>query len=395
MRPVAPAPERQPFGFLVAYALAAAGGAIAYVPFLTLMLPLQVERLAGTGKIDVLAYATFGGAVAASLANIGFGWASDRSRVRRPWILAGLVLSCALLIALREVRQVWQLLAMLALWQVALNMMLSPLAAWAGDCFPDEQKGTLGGMLSFAPALGAIAGVLVTLEGVAPPSRNMLVAGLVAAMILPALLLGKDRVRPALVAQVDPRPEIAVKRHAVWRMWLARLLLQIAEAALFAYAVFWLFGLDESVREQEVARMFGLAMAIAVPLALMAGRWSDRHDRPIVPLLVATILASVGLLAMALVESLAAAKASYLVFGIAGAVFLSLHSAQTLRVLPRPHTRGRDLGIFNLTNTVPSLLMPWIAIGIIPLAGFSGLFAILAGLAILATLLLASLLRRI
>ena len=154
---------------------------------------------------------------------------------------------------------------------------------------------------------------------------------------------------------------------------------------------------DDAFRE-SLANTFTFAfaqMAIGVPLALMAGRWSDRHDRPIVPLLVATILASVGLLAMALVESLAAAKASYLVFGIAGAVFLSLHSAQTLRVLPRPHTRGRDLGIFNLTNTVPSLLMPWIAIGIIPLAGFSGLFAILAGLAILATLLLASLLRRI
>ena len=55
--------------------------------------------------------------------------------------------------------------------------------------------------------------------------------------------------------------------------------------------------------------------------------------------------------------------------------------------------RGRDLGFFNLTNTVPSLIMPWLTLAMVPVFGFSGLFWVLAGLAALATLLLATRLR--
>jgi len=93
---------------------------------------------------------------------------------------------------------------------------------------------------------------------------------------------------------------------------------------------------------------------------------------------------------MALATGLDAAKASYLVFGIATTVFLSLHSSQTLRILPRSDRRGRDLGIFNLTNTVPSLIMPWLTISLVPGFGFDALFLLLAGLSAVAVLLLAT-----
>jgi hypothetical protein len=50
-------------------------------------------------------------------------------------------------------------------------------------------------------------------------------------------------------------------------------------------------------------------------------------------------------------------------------------------VLPSPRNRGRDLGIFNLTNTVPSLIMPWLTMAIVPQRGFATLFVVLAILA--------------
>ena len=65
--------ERQPLWFLAALALAAAGGAVAYVPFLTVLLPLKVNELAASENIEALSYITFAGAIFASLANIGFG----------------------------------------------------------------------------------------------------------------------------------------------------------------------------------------------------------------------------------------------------------------------------------------------------------------------------------
>ena len=158
-----PADPRQTTRFLLLYALAVAGGAIAYVPFLTILLPIQVTGMAGDRDVTWLAYATFAGALAASAANIFFGWLSDRSAVRRPWIIGGLLWSCALLVGFAYITDVVWLIAWLVLWQMGLNMMLSALGAWAGDTIPDRQKGLLGGLLAFAPAAGALSASLITL----------------------------------------------------------------------------------------------------------------------------------------------------------------------------------------------------------------------------------------
>lgn len=388
------APRGQSARFLLLYALAAAGGAIAYVPFLTLLLPARMAELAGADDVRWLGYLTFFGALAASAGGLLFGWLSDRTQSRRPWVLAGLVLTIALLLAMPYARDVATLLALLLAWQLALNMILGPLSAWAGDAVPDAQKGLLGGLLAFSPALGAWSGALVTLPGlVSMEQRIMAIALLVAAAILPALLFGRPRAFPELMA-VEPRSDVPDRapddaRPAV-RMWLARLLIQIAEAALFAYLYFWFRSIDPAMGDHEKARIFSLALTIAVPVALLAGRWADRRNRPFVPLAAAAVLTCAGLIGMALAADPTSAKAAYLVFGIATTAFLSLHSGQTLRVLPRADHRGRDLGIFNLTNTIPSLIMPWLTISLVPGFGFDALFLLLAALAAAAVLLLAT-----
>ncbi|NQY99027.1 MAG: MFS transporter, partial [Henriciella sp.] len=159
--------ERQDTTFLYLYALAWAGGAIAYVPFLTVLLPVQVSAIAGEAAVDWLAYIAFVGAIFASLAHIAFGWLSDFARNRRVFVAIGLVLSCALLITAGTASSLRELLIVIALWQMGLNMMLAPLAAWAGDCVPNHQKGQLGGLLSVAPAVAAVSGTIVTLPGLA------------------------------------------------------------------------------------------------------------------------------------------------------------------------------------------------------------------------------------
>lgn len=386
-------PARQPTYFLLIYALAAAGGAVAYTPFLAVLLPVRIAQLVGTNQVEALSYIVFLGAIAASISNVAFGWASDRTKTRRVWIFVGLVLSSALLVAVGQTDSLVMLAGLIVAWQVALNMMLAPLAAWAGDCFPDDQKGTLGGLLSLAPAFGALAGVFVTMPGLAAPDERLwLVAGLVVLLVSPALVLGKGRARGDLMqhsigeaANSTPKRLITA---AVPRMWMARLLIQISEAALFAFLLFWLRSLYAGLGDDSVAQVFGAVLCIGVPVALLSGRWSDRFNRPILPLAVACGVTTLGLLMMALAGSLAWAIGAYVVFGVAATVFLSLHTAQTLRVLPRPATRGRDLGLFNLTNTVPSLIMPWLALSTIPGFGFDGLFVVLAILSGAATILL-------
>ena len=388
---------RQSLRFLWLYALAIAGGSVSYAPFLTLLLPLRAQAMAGEEAVSLLAYAAFAGAIAASLANIGFGWLSDVTGRRKIWVWSGMVLSGALLMAMPRADTPGQLLALIVAWQIAVNMMLGPLFAWAGDVVPDRQKGLLGGLMSFAPALGALSGAFVTIPGLADAdARLALVALLVAAMVSPVLLLGRPRPMPQLRADA-PDPATALptapaphSRNTLIRMWCARLLVQIAEAALFAYLLVWISGLAPGFGDDDVARMLAIVLGLSVPLAMVTGRWSDRHHRPIMPLALAAALIGGGLVVMAMAPSLGWAIAGYVLFGLASGVFLALHSSQTLRVLRHPSRRGRDLGIFNLTNTVPSLIMPWLTLALVPLFGFSGLFWVLAGLAGCAALLLAT-----
>lgn len=391
-------PARQPGWFLALFALAAAGGAVGYVPLLTVLLPQRIAELQGGEDVAALAQVTFLGAVMASLANIGVGMLSDRTAVRRPWIIAGLIASNLLLIAIGEARSIAAIVVLIMAWQVALNLMLAPLTAWGGDCFPDSQKGVLGGALALAPALGALAGSLVTYVGLIPiDMRLVVVAGLVTTLVLPAVLFGAGKVRPALMqpAATEARGPLRLRDRVVLRMWSARLLVQVAEGGMFAFLLYWLRSLAPDFPENGAANIFSAVLVCSVPLSLLLGRWSDRHGRPIHPLVATALMCAVGMLVMAAAGSLEVAIAGYVMFGLAAAIFLALHGSQTLRVLPAPQHRGRDLGLFNLTNTVPGIVMPWLTVMLVPSFGYAALFAVFAVLSLLSATLLSTFARRV
>jgi len=394
------APGLVPRVFLLLYALAWSGGSVAYIPFLTILLPVRVETLAGSaGSVNWLAYLAFGGAIAASSGAILFGYLSDVTRRRKRWIMLGLVLSSLLLVGFSQAGTFAALLAMLLLWQLALNLMLAPLAAWAGDWVPDAQKGLLGGLLAFAPALGALAGAVVTWPGLASAdSRLMAVATMVCVCVLPVLILVRmpESTRTAAPGLGPDGTHLHLfTDQLVRRMWLARLAVQVAEAALFAYLYLWFRTIDPAMTDSMAARVFTAVLVCSAPLALVVGAWSDRRGRPLLPLVACALVSALGLLGMALSNSLATAVSAYALFGLASSVFLALHTSQTLRVLPREDRRGRDLGLFNLTNTVPSLVMPWLVLSLVPAFGFGAMFLLLAALALAAALMLTRLPRQI
>lgn len=380
-------PDRRSSRFLWLFAFAWAGGAVAYVPFLTILLPLRVVAIAGDDTVRLLAFITFFGAIAASVGNILFGWLSDRSGTRRGWVAAGLLLSMTLLVSVPLGTDPLSIVLLVVCWQLALNMMLGPLSAWAADRVPTSMTGYLGGLMALSPALGALSGFIVTAPGLANADQRLwIVAAMVVLCVSPALLFGGGSGPAEDGAQADtgPRPS----RRLAMTMWSARLLVQIAEAALFAYLLLYFRSLDSGVNENRIAGLFGAVLAAAVPVAVIAGRWADRSARPTLPLALCALGSGLGLIAMALAPTVNEATAAYVCFGLTTTVFLSLHSGQTLRVLPNAAHRGRDLGLFNLTNTMPSMIMPWLAIAVVPTRGFSALFGVLALLALVASALL-------
>jgi predicted MFS family arabinose efflux permease len=301
------------------------------------------------------------------------------------------VLSSALLLAVPLARSAVPLILLLICWQLTLNMMLGPLSAWAADHVPGDMTGRLGGLMALAPMMGALSGVIVTIPRLAAPfTRLGLVAAMVAACVLPALLLVRGA--PA-VKSVDGEAGPKRPRKIAATMWVARLLVQIAESALFYYLFLYFRSFDASLDESRMAWLFGGVVAAAVPIAIWLGRKADRSRRPARPLAFCALLSGIGLIALSSASTLLGATIAYTLFGVATTVFLSLHTGQTMRVLPNPRHRGRDLGLFNLTNTIPSLIMPWLTMFVVPRNGFATLFGLLSLLALASATLLFTLKR--
>ena len=380
----APAPVRSA-GFLLIVALAYAGGTVGYLPLLSLLLPIKVEVLAGDARIGVLAAATICGAVAASLSNILFGWLSDRSRMagrgRRGWLAAGIVATALSYGVIAAARDAAQLVVAVVLFQGALNMLLAPLVAIMADEIPDTQKGVVGGLLAFAnPLASAVAAGVIGVAAIGENTRLACVAAATVACVLPLVFVRAD----PLLAAGRPRAEAQLLRRDLAAAWAARLLVQVAGNMLSLYLLYYFesvsTGAAPAVLASDVSRILTIAFIVPLPVALLLGRVSDRMERRKPILLGAAGVAALGLLAMAAARSQAAGAIGFGTYAVGSQVFLVLHAAFAMQLLPDPAHRGRDLGILNLANTLPALLGLALAWALATPRDFAPLMLMLAGL---------------
>lgn len=385
-------PRRSP-AYLILYALAWGGGVVAYTPFLTLLVPLRIAALGPSDKVGVLSLAVLIGAVTASIANIAAGALSDRfSRGpagRRPWIVAGLLATAASYGLFGVVDSLVGVLAAVALFQAGLNLMLAPLAALAADEVPDDQKGLLGGLMGAAYPLGALSSVVV-MSAPSAAAQLAVAVVLVIALIGPFLLIFRGR--PRIRSQAAPTPAVRLRRmRDLAALWSARLLVQIAGGILFAYLLYYFETVEVSGRTLtanamavRVSWLCGVVAAVTVPLAIVLGRMSDRVRARKPFLQGAAIVSAAGLALMALFPDWKVAAVGYGLFAASSAIFLALQSTYAMQLLPSPDHRGRDLGVLNLTNTLPSMIGPGVAYVALGVGGFRPMLLLLAGLAVLA-----------
>jgi MFS family permease len=366
--------------FLLAYGLANAGGVVAYSPYLSLLLPVRLAELTGEARVEWLAAATLLGALAASVGGVLFGWASDVRGTRRAWTAAGLLATVASYVPLALARTPGGLIVAVILFQLAVNLLLAPLAAWAADTVPDGRKGVLGGLLGAGPAAGALAGVLATWPGLPGADARLASIGvMVAALVVPLLALPP----PSRVTGTPVAAPVMARRDLAL-LWLARLLVQVAAVVLFAFLFFFFQALPDAPAQDWVARLVAVALVLGFPLALVLGRLSDRLG-PRRPFLAGAAAAmALGLAVMATAGSPRVAGTGYVLFGCGLSVFLPMQATFAMQLLPRPDRHGRDLGILNLANTVPAVVATLLTVGLVPLYGYPALLWTLATAAALA-----------
>ena len=359
--------------FIASLTLAYVGAFIAFVPLLSLLVPLQAQALSPADKIGLLSVVTLWGALVASGANMLVGWASDRTRHRlgrrRPWILAGLVgvLLAYALIAMAASPLL--LLAGVMLFQLTFNMMFAPLTAILADRVPDRQKGRVAAFLGLGAPMGAASGVLITAPLFAGTIERMTVLGLlVVACVAPFLLTCRET--PAAAAVREPRPWSLPRLSADFSFaWLSRFCLQIAASIVNAYMLFYLADharyadqFPGSTVESGLARLIVLSTALVVISGFLGGLASDRLNQRKGFILLAAGLMAAGLAMFAVWPAWPGPLAGYSLYGIGFGLYTTIDAALVAQVLPSRRDTARDLGIMNLTNTLPAVLAPMLAL---------------------------------
>lgn len=385
-------PARRSLRFILLVALANAGGVIGFLPLLTLLLPVKVAEIAGDAFIAVFTATVIAGAVAASASNILFGWLSDRSVVhgsgRRRWVIVGLAGLAASFAAVALAATPLQIVAAIVLFQIAINAVLAPMFAVMADEVPDAQKGLSGGLIALGVPLASAVSTAIAATGIeGEASRLAFVFAAVSTCIIPLLLAPSHLAATSAPAE----SQTMLSGCDLATAWAARLLVQVAGNVLWLYLVYYFASVDPATPAAKSVGALGHLMMIAyllpLPVAVLAGRWSDRIGRRKPFLLAFAALAAVGLAGLAIAWSWWSAAVAFTLYAMGSAVFLSLHSGFTMQLLPDPRHRGRDLGLINLTNTLPALVGPALTWALATPRDFSPVMLTLAGLTLLGGIL--------
>lgn len=363
-------------GFTACYGVANAGAFVAFMPLLILLLPLKAAAIDPANKFLLLSIVLLCGAVTASIANIAAGWVSDRIFSRRHSRIGQIQYS--LLAVVSSYYLFWRadswlglIIAILA-FQCSFNFLFSPLSALLADHVPDHQKGRTAAILNLGTPIGSLSVAFLTLSlFTSEASRLLAIALILSSSIL--ILVAFIRRGPPL-QQIAPQSSAAplgstsLPKDLVWA-WLARFSVQFSGAVIIGYIFYYLqdiIGYATLFAPQKVDQGVGLLNLAATPIAvaagLLAGSYSDHIGRRRPFLIAAAALIASAIMAMALWPIWPVAFLAYISFVTGSTCYLTIDAALVTQILSGSPVRAKIMGYMNLTNTIPAILTPTVAI---------------------------------
>jgi MFS family permease len=398
--------ERVGRRWIALIALANLGLYLAYLGPISVLLPNQVQAIAGPAhKVAVLGWVTGIGAAVAMIANPVAGALSDRTvgrfGRRRPWIAGGALAGAAALVLLAGQHALAGVILAWCLAQASLNAMQASLSAAVPDQVPVAQRGTVSGWIGLPQSVGVLLAVVLVTDVVAGNGGYVLLAACVPACALPFALT-----MPDLPAPRSARPPwdwrafarsfwLSPRRYPdfAWA-WLTRFAVNLGNAMTLLYLLYFLRDRLHYSRlfpghkaEDGLVVLILLYLAGVVLTAVAGGILSDRTGRRKLPVTVAGLAMAVGAALLALWPSWPAAMAAVAITGLGYGVYLSVDAALVTQVLPTAAGRAKDLGIINIANSGPQVLAPAVAAPLVSqLGGYRSLYLSVAVITVLGSL---------
>jgi MFS family permease len=394
-------------GWIGLLSLANLGLWMGYFGPLQVLLPNQIQEVAGADKTTALGIVTGVGALVAVLVGPIAGALSDattaRSGRRHTWTAAGALLSCAGLILLSGQRTLIGLTLGWCVAQAGLNTLQAGLTAVVPDQTPVRQRGLVSGWVGLTQSIGVVVGVLlvtVAVSGIVP--GYLLIGMLVVLTAAPFVLATAD---PAVSASQAPRftarSVLSAFRFSprenpdfAWA-WATRFLVQLGNAMATLYLLYFL---RDRVHYQELfpgqSAEDGLLLLIVVYTAatvltvVVGGVISDRTGRRKPSVIISGLVMAVATGLLAFWPTWTGALVAAAVLGLGFGVYLSVDQALITQVLPTAQDRAKDLGIINIASSAPQVLGPALAFPIVAyLGGYSALYLAVAAVTILGSVL--------
>ena len=350
------------------YALAYVGCHISFMPFLVLLLPRRIEAISHTGSDGrLLCLLLLIGGIVASVANIVAGHYSDhamtRSGNRRATIAIGLGAYLACFAALAVSSQTWVLILGMIGFQIAVNLLFSPMAALLADYVPNHRKGRISGVLNCGLPLAN--GTVAIIAWIAPHdglTGFIATAGLTAACILPLLVIwpfGAAQRRAATASY--PAADLPLRNLGL--NWTARFLLQLGAVVLtsylYPYLAFLLHGpmAGSGLNIDATVGWLSLCAGVAACLGAIAmGQFSDGLPDRRKTLSACALLGAAALVGLATAQSWLVFAIGFSLFHVALPAFFAIEAALVAEMVMGYPGRGHVLGYMNLANTLPTVL---------------------------------------
>jgi MFS family permease len=368
------APTIVPRGFALRTALAYLGLYSALLASALVTVPLRIGQVDPNHKEESLGLVISVGALVAMIANPLFGRLSDRTTSRfgrrRPWLVGGVVGGTVGLSVIAMVPSIPAILVGWCIAQLAFNATLSSLTATIPDQVPTEQRGRISGVVGFSQLIAVPLGAGVVVLFASTTARFLVPA--LAATLLVVLFTIALRDRPA----PPGLPPLTLKEFfgSFWTnprthpdfgwMWLTRFLVFLAVLAPVPYLTFYLSD-RISVGQQALAGTIALLMltnyGISAVTSALTGWLSDRSGRRKSFVMGAMLMMAVGMIMLAVANSLLAVFVAQTVLGVASGLYFAVDMALCTQVLPNGTTVAKDLGVINAADVLAQSIGPAVA----------------------------------
>ena len=361
-------------GWIAAVVIVHIGINVGFFAPIQVLLGLHAEALDASQKNAILSLVTGVGAAVSLVANPLFGALSDRSTSkfgrRIPWVFFGTICAALALLLMSTAHTVSTLVIGWALMQAAGNAALAAIFAAIPDKVPVEQRGMVGGLVALGQTCGSLIGAVI---GMVAASNLVfgyaIVATAVAICSIPFVLMRQDVALPK--GALEPLKPLEflrsfwinpVKHSDFGWAWLTRFLLYLGCQLCLVYLLFFL---QDAIKHPEPAQGVLVLTAIyafcVIFSSVTSGKLSDKDGKRKKYVILSSVIVAAAAGVLTFATSFTTAIIAAVLLGIGFGAYLAVDFALLTQVLPNADSRGKDLGMINIANSLPQVVAPLIA----------------------------------